>query len=566
VNLVDVVSAPRRQWIVLASAWAVALAVVFLWLVATPAVELREQLKRAQFWSLEACVAVGLLLVAAIAPKLRPALDRRMLVTLAALVAFALALTLFVSPRTNRIYYDEQIYQNIGQNLADLRLAQMCNDGVVEYGRLQCGSGYYNKQPYAYPHLLSLIYRVSGVSSHSAFVVNAAVMALTVIAVYLAALLAFADRTVAFFSGLIVTLLPQQLLWSATAAVEPSASLACVVALAAAFYCRRSGTWLSLTLAGVASVYAAQFRPESLLIAPIVGLVVWPTVRQQLKGPHFWWVCLLCFALAAVHVGHLVSVRNEGWGTSEARFSLSYAANNMRANGPFFFADERFPLVATLLALAGLLKRGFTFERTTLLLYFALFFGVQLLFYAGSYNYGADVRYSLLTYPPLAILAGRGAADITCTLSNLRPSRRPWLPVTAALLFQFLWYLPVVRAVTEEAWAARADVRFAETLVPELQGNSYVLTHNPGMFHMWGVNAGQMAIVFNNPTYVDYLGLRYSRGVYLHWNFWCNVTVPEQQALCRMVRDQRQAVLVREYRERDQHFALYRLVTQPPRN
>ena len=47
-------------------------------------------------------------------------------------------LTLFVAPRTNRIYYDEQIYQSIGQNLADLRLAQMCNDGSVEYGRLQC--------------------------------------------------------------------------------------------------------------------------------------------------------------------------------------------------------------------------------------------------------------------------------------------------------------------------------------------------------------------------------------------------------------------------------------------
>ena len=63
----------------------------------------------------------------------------------------ALALTLFVAPRTNRIFYDEQIYQGIGQNLADLRLAQMCNDGSVEYGRLQCASGEYNKQPYAYP-------------------------------------------------------------------------------------------------------------------------------------------------------------------------------------------------------------------------------------------------------------------------------------------------------------------------------------------------------------------------------------------------------------------------------
>ena len=64
-----------------------------------------------------------------------------------------------MAPRTNRIFYDEQIYQNIGQNLADLRRAQMCNDGTIEDGRLRCSSGEYNKQPYAYPHLLSLVYR-----------------------------------------------------------------------------------------------------------------------------------------------------------------------------------------------------------------------------------------------------------------------------------------------------------------------------------------------------------------------------------------------------------------------
>ena len=61
----------------------------------------------------------------------------------------------------------------------------MCNDGTVEYGRLQCWSGEYNKQPYAYPHLLSVAYRVFGVRPATAFVVNAAVMALTVCAVYL---------------------------------------------------------------------------------------------------------------------------------------------------------------------------------------------------------------------------------------------------------------------------------------------------------------------------------------------------------------------------------------------
>ena len=57
---------------------------------------------------------------------------------LAGLVCAAAALVL-VAPRTNRIFYDEQIYQAIGQNLSDLQLAQMCNDGTMEYGSCSAG-------------------------------------------------------------------------------------------------------------------------------------------------------------------------------------------------------------------------------------------------------------------------------------------------------------------------------------------------------------------------------------------------------------------------------------------
>jgi hypothetical protein len=553
----------RWPWIGLAAAWLISLLALALWLLGTPAGALREQLKRAQFWSLEACVVIGLAVLAALAPRW-PRRQRGTVLTLTALVVFALALIVFVAPRTNRIYFDEQIYQSIGQNLSDLRLAQMCNDGVVEYGRLQCGAGEYNKQPYAYPHLLSVFYRAFGVNRNVAFDVNAGVMALTVVLVYVAALLLFADATAAAFAALLIILVPQQLLWSATAAVEPAASLGCVLALAAAAHYRRSEDALSLAAMGIATVYASQFRAESVLIVPVVALVAWPALRRQMHRPHVWWIGLVCLALAAVHIGHLFAVRDEGWGTSDARLSVRYVAANLAVNGWFFLADERFPFIVTLLAAAGLLRNGFARERAALLLYFGVFFGIQLLFYAGSYNYGADVRYSLLTYPPLAILAGRGASDLAVAAARFTPVR-PWLAVTAGLLFQFLWYVPVVRATTEEAWAARADVRFAESVASHLRGNAYVLAHNPGMFHVWGVNSGQMSVAFNNPSYLDYLGLRFSGGIYLHWNFWCNVPVPEQQALCRLIKEQRQMVPVFEYSERDQHFAIYRVLTQRPK-
>ena len=103
--------------------------------------------------------------------------------------------------------------------------------------------------------------------------------------------------------------------------------------------------------------------------------------------------------------------------------------------------------------------------------YFLLFFGIALLFYAGSYDYGADVRYSLATYPPLAVLGGLGMAARPHGSSASTPGL-PAAPAlaAAAVVLQFLWYSPVVRATTDGAWAARADVRFAKSLVPDLRG------------------------------------------------------------------------------------------------
>ena len=228
-------------------------------------------------------------------------------------------------------------------------------------------------------------------------------------------------------------------------------------------------------------------------------------------------------------------------------------------NGGFYLADERFPVLYTLLALVGLAGRGWLAERGVAGRLFLLFFGIYLLFYAGSYNYGADVRYSLMTYPPMAVLAALappGSPGSPGCCRGARTAGRDRRRCCSVPLVR-----PLVRATTEEAWAARADVRFARSVAPELPPNSYVLTHNPGMFHVWGVNAGQMSLGGNPlqlPTWPSA-----TRRRLLHWNFWCNVQDPVQQGYCRSALGAA-PWSVREYRERDQRFALYRL-TLPAR-
>jgi len=560
-------SPSRRSWIAVSIVMLGIVTGLWIWLAGTSTGNLREQLKTLQPWSLDACVLIGLIAAVFVIHSMNRDVLRRETARLAILSALGVALTVFAAPRTNRIFYDEQIYQGVGQNIADTRRAQMCNDGNVEYGRLRCASGEYNKQPYAYPHALSLAYRVLGVRPRTAFAVNAVAMAMTICAVYLLVCVAFRDRDAAFFAGLLIALMPEQLLWSATAAVEPTASLAAIVAVLCAAHYVRSGRWPAGLAVVVSAAYAVQFRPESILILPVVAFIMWPRLRLDLTRPRSWWAVALFSCLLAVHVAHLFAIRHIEWGTTGPRFSFRYIQTNLPVNGWFYLYDERFPVAFTLLAIAGLISIRQRREGWSMAMYFLLFFAVGLVFYAGSYNYGADVRYSLMTYPPLAVLGGLGAAWLARVSAQIAP--RLGAPFATAgiaralivtlVLFQFLWYAPVVRATTEEAWAARADVRFAQSFVREIPRNSYVLTHNPGMFHLWGVSAGQISLVTSNPEYMRFLAQHYSGGLYLHWNFWCNAQDQAQQEICRKAFSIVPVEVAKEYRERDQHFVFYHM-------
>src|SRR6185295_2979963 len=213
---------------------------------------------------------------------------------------------------------------------------------------------------------------------------------------------------------------------------------------------------------------------------------------------------------------------------------------------------------------AGIVGPRVSAGRAAIAAWFGLFFGITLLFYAGSYDYGADVRYSLLTNPPVAIFAGLGAAWLLRGAAG-RPLRlAACAALAAAAAGQYVVQsLPVVRAATDSAWAARADVDFAKSFVPRLPMDAYVLTHNPGMFQVWGINAGQMSLA-DDPRFLDGLAGRFAGGVYLHWNYWCNTQDPVHQGLCARVLAARPVTLAGDFRALDQHFAFYRMdVAQP---
>jgi hypothetical protein len=522
---------------------------------------LRAFLMRWQFWALEAQFVI--LVVTTLVESRRLRVRRSTVAAACCLAVGAWALSASVPPRTNRIFYDEQIYQGVGRNLSDLHLAQMCNEGTLEYGRLQCQQGEYNKEPYGYPYLLSLIYRVTGVRDSAAFRFNNIVAGLAVFVTVLLAALLFENGHIAVLAGMVLALLPMQLQWSNTAAVEPVAALFCAASMLAAVHFARVRTTSALVWTISVSSFALAMRPECLLIAPVVGVTLLLLAPGEFLTKRLWLAATGGLLLSWISALHLLAVSGEGWGTTGPQMSWAYARANLAANFFFYFWDARFSTLCGAAAIVGVFTPGRWRERAALIGYFLAFWTVFLFFYAGSYNYGADVRYSLMTYVPLAILAALGfwrLADHVRWLTGQRfTERQAFAAVVAILAAQFLWYLPLVRETGEEAWAARADVRYAKEFAMRLPPNPIVLTHNPAMFHMWDVSASQMSATRGDPHTIERLQSRYAGGVFLHWNYWCNVPDPLQNSFCKAGLNEYAHELVDSRRERDNEYALYRL-------
>ncbi len=144
-------------------------------------------------------------------------------------------------------------------------------------------------------------------------------------------------------AALVLALTPHQIIWSATAAVEPSASLAAVLALVCAAYYANTGGAAALAAFAVCAAYAIQFRPESILVLPVAALIAWPRLRIEAREPRGWWAALLFLVLASVHIAHLFAVRHIDWGTNQARFSLAYVPSNLRVNGLFYLVRRAIP-------------------------------------------------------------------------------------------------------------------------------------------------------------------------------------------------------------------------------
>ena len=511
------------------------------WLATGDSISLKDDLRFIMPRSLE---WTFLLMVAGFAVNfrgIRELLPPRRFVPLVVFVV-ALVTVSFLPPRTHRIYFDEDIYQNVAQNILWEGRSQMCNEGMIQAGLFTCEAWEYNKEPNAFPFLLPTVFRVSGVDEAAAHRLNHWVFALGAIAVYWIAGVLFEKTSVALGAALVYILTPQSLLWGATVAVEPGAT---------------------------ALAFASQFRPESGLVLAVAAIAMLLLAPGLLRRRVAYSCALLLFLLPTPHFAHRRAVRHEKWGSTEAKFSTKHAKQNWKPSARYYVEGRDFPAFFTLAALLGLFYPRRKRQVAVSFVWFALLFGIFIPFYAGSYRYGADVRF--------AALSAAARDSRRCRIASIgmvsdwlarQFGRSRWLRVVpyGLAVYAFTHYLPLVKAVGMEGWQARADHDAARAMVEQLPEDSILLTHNPGMIQVMGQSAAQASLVSHQPARVDHFFDRFPGGVYFHYNFWCNVEDEVQYQFCADVLGRYQTQVLMEKSAGFYRYVLHRLLprSEPP--
>jgi hypothetical protein len=526
--------------------------------------------------------------------ELLRSVSRRAWVGVGLIALLAFVVVVWVAPRTHRIYFDEDIYGNIGLSISERGFALMTTEGQWRDGIFYLHRGEMNKQPNGYPYVLSLVYRVFGPGHDISYLPNSLAMPLAVVAVFLITLVLFEKENLALYAALIFATIPNNYRWYSTMAAEPLTALStALTVLCALFYCLRPGLDRLLLLTSMAA-FAVQFRIETMMIGLVLVLIVAFWRPKELRGNRLQMGLVLFLFLIPCHLAHVESVKEESWGAVKGgKFSLDYVwresepydilirdfrapktilealrtgqwkKGNFYQNVRFFLFDDqyRFPAPYAYLFVLGILMggplrlypdwdgsrfrdflRGVVIEapwkpKAVVLAWFGLFWGIFLFFYAGSFYYGADDRFTLLSLIPICITVAVAVETIERVIRQWVPAAGVQALLASAILLVLGRHAPVIRGVHHEAWLARYAHDWAVEQALKLPENSMVIAHTPSLFNLYGVGGIQMAVAANEPRRIEEYLKTVQGGVYLDWGFWSVIPDENSHKHATMARD-----------------------------
>jgi len=472
------------------------------------------------------------------------------LAILAALVIVALFLTVeiaLVKP-TQLLYFDDAIYQAMGQSLLHTGQAWMCDYGTAS----TCYIGEIFHEPIGLSYNLAAAFAIFGVRLSTSFGTGLFLSALSVFLTFILAQLLFKSKIAAAFSALVLGLSPVLLVW----AMPTNSDVAMLAYSLLAFiflviFARNKTIWtfsaalLSISLLLYMKVLAVLYLPVFLLLYLVLdknsmAKSLKDTIKLirnnvlETKTLTAILVFLIAVAPAVLFSYMELTGGNYGFqGTSiqdtctQSVYLATGSINpsnfqyNICANLEFWLNAYKGsyvmqPVLVTLIAVFGVAVMAFSMRRemTAIAIWFAAFFLLYTAFYAGSVLYGVDWRFMLSVMAQVALFAGFGAAYIVGLPSTLKKKslRRP-LEILAAVailaVIAYAFYANMQQIAVKPGDIPQApDARFYESFVYAnahlINASCLVFTYDPTLFNINNRTAAQMSYAYDKSKLGQY--------------------------------------------------------------
>ncbi len=490
---------------------------------------------------------------------------RKVWVALLIIFLISISLNAFVAPMTHRVYFDEDIYANIGQNILQEGKGILCNRGLPEG---ECFEYILNKQPMGHQFLYAVTFAIFGVNELPAHILTMLLGALSCVFLFTTAYLLTKRADIGLFAALMLALTPVLIRWSATMAAGTFLLFFSLMSMTfLLIYIKQNNQKTkTLLLAAVSFAYALQLRPEGylLLIPAALALIFYDkNLWKKINKLSFVIPIAILFLLIMPTVIHTTAAINKDpWGTDNGKvFSTEYLNNNVSVNTSFFVENTRFPMIFTLLALLGgaiaILKKQYKFTILLATWFFA-FFIIYGLFYAGSFNYGVDVRFSQTLYAPLLIFGAIGLYSIKNAIVKKLHINKNIVFAILAIILIVIWipFYGYSSTIGEQARVARAQHDYAYEIQNEIPKNCLIMNHVPSMWLVMGYPSMQTWFGQNKP--VMEWAFNQTDCIMFYEAYWCG-SEPYKSTVCKSMHDNYNLELFKQKNLTDRNITLYRV-------
>ncbi|HUC38563.1 MAG TPA: glycosyltransferase family 39 protein, partial [Candidatus Acidoferrum sp.] len=552
-------------------------------------------------------------------PEIKSALssvvNRYSLLILLLILVFFVAFSILFLPKTELIFFDENLYQGTALNILNNGNALICWFGT-QYVH-SCFSTELSFDPAGWPFLIAVAFKLFGIGNTTTYNLELFLGALSITSLFFISGALTNRKEAGPIAAAIFVLVPELFIWSNTLANPdmPFLAFACVTILLFLIFIKKSSkrTLLPFVFALVFTIY---LRVEAVLLVPaLLGAFlvlgdrgIKETFRRKIAEVYKKVVSdsrlLLLLVVFVLLIEPQIYTTFATTAELQANaafylypntpiFSPSYVAHNLSVDLSFLAGMiKAYPIIfipnITILAVVGIAlspmqkkdKRRFAVILVLAGL-FLIYFVFYLFYFSGSVFVGNAVRYLLILYPPLAILAALGILGTGDLLSRFTRKERMryaiygilvllLFAVPFALAIPFLTHptfsslnypvnnvtanLPGVNPYTTNY--SKTDLDFIENNYQLVPNKCLVVSALPSVWFMLNRSSAYLpnTDIFTNSSYSGY------GCYYLDYDFWCTVS-PYNSTICNFyTTNYKLKVVATESTGRQSNFTLYQIL------